>query len=96
MIVRHIQGNSSETVTLELGPADVDLPAGVSAVVRDVRPRRVTIRLRRVEPLPAPADSAAPSDSAATADTAAAKDSVKLVPTPHPRDSAAATTKQAS
>jgi hypothetical protein len=49
VIVRHIQGSTAETVTLELGPADVDLPAGVSAVVRDVRPRHVTVQLRRVE-----------------------------------------------
>ena len=48
VIVRHIQGIESETVSLDLGPADVDLPAGVNAVVRDVRPRHVTLRLRRV------------------------------------------------
>jgi hypothetical protein len=50
VIVRHIQGTGDATVTLDLGPADVDLPAGVNAVVRDVRPRHVTLRLRRVEP----------------------------------------------
>jgi len=54
VIVRHIQGNRAETVSLELGPADVDLPAGVNAVVRDVRPRHVTLRLRRIEPEPTP------------------------------------------
>ena len=47
VIVRRIPATSSETLTLELGPADVDLPAGVSAVVRDVRPRHVTLQLRR-------------------------------------------------
>lgn len=49
VIVRRIRGADSEKVTLELGPADVDLPAGVNAVVRDVRPRNVTLQLRRVE-----------------------------------------------
>ena len=58
VIVRHIQGSESETVSLELGPADVDLPAGVSAVVRDVRPRHVTLHLRRVETQAAPPDGA--------------------------------------
>ena len=49
VIVRHIQATDDETVSLDLGPADVDLPAGVSAVVRDVRPRHVTLRLRKVD-----------------------------------------------
>ncbi len=51
VIVRRVPGSESGTVTLELGPTDVDLPAGVSAVVRDVRPSVVTLELRRV---PAP------------------------------------------
>ena len=50
VIVRHIQGVTTETISLDLGPADVDLPAGVNAVVRDVRPRHVTLQLRRTEP----------------------------------------------
>ena len=49
VIVRHIQGVNAESVSLDLGPADVDLPAGVNAVVRDVRPRHVTLQLRRIE-----------------------------------------------
>jgi hypothetical protein len=49
VIVRRVRSSSGE-VSLELGPADVDLPAGVSAVVRDVRPRTVTLQLRRVAP----------------------------------------------
>jgi hypothetical protein len=48
VIVRRIQGTLGKSVTLELGPADVDLPAGVNAVVRDVRPRHVTLQLRHV------------------------------------------------
>jgi len=49
VIVRQIRGVADQTVTLDLGPADVDIPAGVNAVVRDVRPRHVTLQLRRVE-----------------------------------------------
>ncbi len=49
VIVRRIQATSATSVTLNLGPADVDLPAGVNAVVRDVRPQRVTLQLRHVE-----------------------------------------------
>ena len=49
VIVRQIRGVADQTVTLELGPADVDIPAGVNAVVRDVRPSRVTLQLRRVQ-----------------------------------------------
>jgi hypothetical protein len=48
VIVRRVRSSSGE-VSLELGPADVDLPAGVNAVVRDVRPRNVTLQLRRVQ-----------------------------------------------
>ena len=47
VIVRRVQSGTSETVILELSPADVDLPAGVDAVVRDVRPHNVTLQLRR-------------------------------------------------
>jgi hypothetical protein len=32
-----------DTLTIELRPSDVDLPPGVEAVVRDVRPRQVTL-----------------------------------------------------
>ncbi|HEX2781655.1 MAG TPA: hypothetical protein VHM30_19275 [Gemmatimonadaceae bacterium] len=61
VIVRRIPGAVRGDVRLELGPADVDLPAGVNAVVRDVRPRFVTLHLERVALLPAddsPADPA--------------------------------------
>jgi hypothetical protein len=49
VIVRQIRGVADQTVTLELGPADVDIPAGVNAVVRDVRPSHVTLQLRRIQ-----------------------------------------------
>jgi hypothetical protein len=72
VIVRRVRSNSSETVSLELGPADVDLPAGVNAVVRDVRPRNVTLRLRRITPV---RDSAAAIDSTMSDTTFAPADS---------------------
>ena len=50
VIVRRVPSGEGDTVTLQLGPADVDLPAGVSAVVRDVRPSVVKLHLRRVPP----------------------------------------------
>jgi hypothetical protein len=57
VIVRRIPGGVRDSVRLELGPADVDIPAGVAAVVRDVRPRVLTLRLERLAPV-APGDSA--------------------------------------
>ena len=49
VIVRHVAGSgaSRDSTRIELGPADVDLPAGVNAVVRDVRPRVITLHLER-------------------------------------------------
>lgn len=96
VIVRRIQATSSETLTLELGPADVDLPAGVSAVVRDVRPRHVTLQLRRVEAAAAPAVAPAPHDSVAAGDTTTSGDSVRAVPAPVRGDTATTTGKHAS
>ena len=51
VIHRRVRSGLRDSVRIELGPADVDLPAGVSATVRDVRPRVITLRLRRVAPL---------------------------------------------
>ncbi|NUR20605.1 MAG: hypothetical protein HOQ12_13805 [Gemmatimonadaceae bacterium] len=53
VIVRRVRTGAGDSVRVELGPADVDLPAGVNAVVRDVRPRVVTLRVQRVAPIPA-------------------------------------------
>lgn len=49
VIVRRIAGGGAarDSMRVELGPADVDLPAGVNAVVRDVRPRVVTLHVER-------------------------------------------------
>lgn len=57
---RRIRSGLLDSVRIELGPADVDLPAGVSAAVRDVRPRVLTIRLR-------PPARPAPEDTVTTA-----------------------------
>jgi hypothetical protein len=55
-IRRRIRSGMWDSVRVELGPADVDLPAGVNAAVRDVRPRVLTVRLRRPA-RPAPEDT---------------------------------------
>lgn len=43
VIRRAVPADVPDTLTMELRPEDVDLPPGVEAVVRDVRPRRVTL-----------------------------------------------------
>jgi hypothetical protein len=47
VVRRHFGPDTPESVRLELGPTDVDLPAGVVAIVRDVQPRTVTLVFRR-------------------------------------------------
>lgn len=42
-----IGGSVGDSVSLPLRPADVDLPPGVTATVRDVQPRRLTLTLAR-------------------------------------------------
>lgn len=44
VIRRTIASDSPDTVVLDLRPADVTMPEGVDAVVRDVQPRSVTLR----------------------------------------------------
>ena len=44
VIRRLVTADVSDTVTIELRPEDVDLPADVDAIVRDVQPRRITLR----------------------------------------------------
>jgi len=43
----NIAGDVGDSLVLALRPPDVDLPPGVSAVVRDVQPRRLTLVLVR-------------------------------------------------
>jgi hypothetical protein len=40
-----ISADAPESYDIELRASDVDLPSGVRAVVRDVQPKRVTLRL---------------------------------------------------
>ena len=69
VIHRRVRSGLRDSVRLELGPADVDLPAGVTAAVRDVRPRVVTLKLRRVVPLVS-SDTATDIDPTTSADSA--------------------------
>ena len=62
VIHRRVRSGLRDSIRVELGPADVDLPAGVTAAVRDVRPRVITLRLRRTAPVQA-ADTATDIDS---------------------------------
>ena len=42
-----IGGDVGDSLTLQLRPSDVDLPPGVSAIVRDVQPRAVTLQFAK-------------------------------------------------
>ena len=44
VITRQIAANSPDTVVVDLSTSDVQLPAGVDAIVRGVEPRSVTLR----------------------------------------------------
>jgi len=44
VIKRQIAANSPDTVVVDLATSDVELPAGVDAIVRGVEPRSVTLR----------------------------------------------------
>ena len=44
VIRRQIAANSPDTVVVDLSTSDVELPAGIDAIVRAVQPRSVTLR----------------------------------------------------
>jgi hypothetical protein len=44
VVRRTLTGDVPDTVTLELRPIDVDIPPGIDAIVRDVRPRRISLQ----------------------------------------------------
>src|SRR5881227_122227 len=44
VIKRQIAANSPDTVVVDLSTSDVELPAGVDAIVRGIEPRSVTLR----------------------------------------------------
>lgn len=47
VIRRLVRSDISDTVTIQIGPEDVDLPPGVDAIVSDVQPRQLTLAFAR-------------------------------------------------
>ena len=58
VIKRQIAANSPDTVVVDLSTSDVDLPAGVDAIVRGVEPRSVTLRFESTSSRVVPVHSA--------------------------------------
>ena len=57
-IKRQIAANSPDTVVVDLSTSDVELPAGVDAIVRGVEPRSVTLRFESTSSRVVPVHSA--------------------------------------
>jgi YbbR domain-containing protein len=58
VIKRQIAANSPDTVVVDLSTSDVELPAGVDAIVRGVEPRSVTLRFESTSSRVVPVRSA--------------------------------------
>src|SRR5256885_7956025 len=58
VIKRQIAANSPDTVVVDLSTSDVELPAGVDAIVRGVEPRSVTLRFESTSSRVVPVHSA--------------------------------------
>jgi YbbR domain-containing protein len=58
VIKRPIAANSPDTVVVDLSTSDVELPAGVDAIVRGVEPRSVTLRFESMSSRAVPVRSA--------------------------------------
>lgn len=58
VIRRTISANSPDTVVVDLSTSDVDLPAGVDAIVRGIEPRSVTLRFESTSSRTVPVRSA--------------------------------------
>ena len=58
VIKRQIAANSPDTVVVDLATSDVELPAGVDAIVRGVEPRSVTLRFESTSSRVVPVHSA--------------------------------------
>lgn len=58
IIKRQIAANSPDTVVVDLSTSDVDLPAGVDAIVRSIQPRSVTLRFESTSSRVVPVRSA--------------------------------------
>ena len=58
IIKRQIAANSPDTVVVDLSTSDVELPAGIDAIVRAVQPRSVTLRFESTSSRVVPVRSA--------------------------------------
>src|SRR3954464_955653 len=58
VIRRQIAANSPDTVVVDLSTSDVELPAGIDAIVRAVQPRSVTLRFESTSSRVVPVRSA--------------------------------------
>jgi len=58
LIKRQISANSPDTVVVDLSTSDVELPAGVDAIVRGIEPRSVTLRFESTSSRVVPVRSA--------------------------------------
>src|SRR5436190_9524749 len=58
VIKRQIAANSPDTVVVDLATSDVELPAGIDAIVRSVEPRSVTLRFESTSSRLVPVHSA--------------------------------------
>lgn len=58
VIKRPIAANSPDTVVVDLSTSDVELPAGVDAIVRGIEPRSVTLRFESTSSRVVPVHSA--------------------------------------
>ena len=58
VIRRNISANSPDTVVIDLSPSDVDLPAGVDAIVRGIEPHSITLRFESTSSRMVPVRSA--------------------------------------
>jgi len=58
VIKRPIAANSPDTVVVDLSTSDVELPAGVDAIVRGIEPRSVTLRFESTSSRSVPVRSA--------------------------------------
>lgn len=58
VIKRQIAANSPDTVVVDLSTSDVELPAGIDAIVRGIEPRSVTLRFESTSSRIVPVHSA--------------------------------------
>lgn len=81
IVRRSFGADVPDTVRVELRPSDVDVPAGVVAVVRELRPRAFHVVFRRV-PEVQPDSASAPEAPAADTQPATARAAAASPPAP--------------